>query len=158
MRFNDAITGMVLLLFGAAVTIHSQLSFPGLPGQNYGPAFFPTIIGVALGGCGIILIIQGILKWHAAPLVVLGEWAKSPHHRNNLAAILASLLFYILVVDFLGFVPTSLAITMLMMVRFGVRPLNALSMAAGSTLIIHTFFYKFLLVPLPWGIMQPMAW
>ncbi|MBL6946438.1 MAG: tripartite tricarboxylate transporter TctB family protein [Rhodospirillales bacterium] len=158
MRFNNAITGMVLLLFGGAVTIHSQLSFPGLPGQNYGPAFFPSIIGVAMAGCGVILIVQGILRRREVPLVVLGEWAKSPRHRNNLAIILACLLFYILVVDFLGFVPTSLAITMLMMVRFGVRPLNALALAAGSTLIIHTFFYKFLLVPLPWGLMQPIAW
>ncbi|MBT3359681.1 MAG: tripartite tricarboxylate transporter TctB family protein [Rhodospirillales bacterium] len=158
MRFNDAITGLVLLLFGAAVTIHSQLNFPGLPGQNYGPAFFPTIIGVGLAGCGVILIIQGILKRHEVPLVVVGEWARSPRHRTNLALILASLLFYILVVDFLGFVITSLAITVLMMVRFGVRPLNALFMATGSTLIIHTFFYKFLLVPLPWGITQAIAW
>jgi len=158
MRFNDVFIGVVLLLFGGAVTIHSQLSFPGLPGQEYGPAFFPSIIGVALAGCGVILIVQGIPKRHEVPLVALGEWAKSPHHRTNLVIILGCLLFYILAVDFLGFVPTSVAIMTLLMVRFRVRLMNALAMAIASTLVIHLFFYKFLLVPLPWGILQPIAW
>ena len=52
MRFNDAVIGVVLLVFGAAVFIHSQLSFPGLPGQNYGPAFFPSILGVSSACAG----------------------------------------------------------------------------------------------------------
>lgn len=157
MRFNDAVIGVVVLIFGLAVFIHSQ-SFPGLPGQNYGPAFFPSIIGVALGLCGIILIIQGILQRREVALVTLGEWASSPRHRANFVIVILALIFYVLVSKPLGFIPTSLLITTILMVRFGVRLQSAVLMAAASTLIIHTAFYKILLVPLPWGILQNVAW
>jgi len=157
MRFNDAIIGVVLLVFGTTIVVHSR-SFPGLPGQNYGPAFFPTIIGVALAICGVIFVVQGILKRREAGLVTLGEWTSSPRHRANFVIIIAALLVYVLVSDFVGFVPTGIAITTVLMVRFGVRVWPALAMATISTLVIHTAFYKFLLVPLPWGLLEPMAW
>ena len=158
MRFNDAVIGMVLLVFGAVVVIHSQTSFPGLPGQDYGPAFFPTIIGSLLGACGVVLIIGGVATRREVGLVTLGEWASSPRHRMNFLMVIVALVFYILVVDFLGFVPTSLIITTVLMLRFGVKILPSLVMAVGSTIVIHFLFYKVLLVPLPWGIMQPIAW
>ena len=157
MRFNDAIIGIALLVFGSAVVIYSQ-GFPGLPGQNYGPAFFPTILGVALGGCGVLLVVQGILKRREMALVALGDWASSSRHRANFVIVIVALLFYVLVSKPLGFIPTSLLITTVLMVRFGVRPLPAVFMAAASTLVIHTAFYKLLLVPLPWGILKQVAW
>ncbi|MBE0532820.1 MAG: tripartite tricarboxylate transporter TctB family protein [Rhodospirillales bacterium] len=157
MRFNDAILGVVLLIFGAAVVLHSR-GFPGLPGQNYGPAFFPSIIGVALGLCGVILVVQGILTRREVGLVTLGEWASSPRHRGNFFIVILALLFYVLFSKPLGFIPTSLLITTVLMVRFGVRLLPAGLMAVASTLVIHTAFYKFLLVPLPWGILTQVAW
>lgn len=157
MRFSDAIIGIVLLAFGSAVVIYSQ-GFPGLPGQNYGPAFFPSIIGFALGGCGVLLIVQGILKRREMALVTLGDWASSPRHRANFVIVILALLFYVLVSKPLGFIPTSLLITTFLMVRFGVRLQPAVLMAAVSTLVIHTAFYKLLLVPLPWGILKQLAW
>jgi len=157
MRFNDAIIGMVLLLFGAAIVIHSQ-SFPELPGQRYGPAFFPTILGIVFGVCGAILVVQGLLKRREMGLVKLGEWARSPRHRANLVIVILALLFYVLFSNLLGFIPTSLLIITVLMVRFGVRIGPAVLMAAAATLVIHTAFYKFLLVPLPWGFLQPLAW
>jgi putative tricarboxylic transport membrane protein len=158
MRFNDAIIGLVLLLFGGAVTIHSQMSFPGLPGQQYGPAFFPTILGVALAGCGILLIVQGIIKRREVPMMALGDWAFSSHHRVNFFLVMVALVFYILVSDWLGFIPTAFAVTTVLMLRFRVPIFPALGTSVASTLIIHSFFYKFMLVPLPWGLLQPIAW
>ena len=158
MRFNDAVIGVVLLIFGSVVFIHSQTSFPGLPGQNYGPAFFPSIIGSLLALCGVILIVGGIAKRREVGLVTLGEWASSPHHVINFLMVIVALLFYILSVDFLGFIPTGLVITIVLMLRFGVRILPATVMSVPSTLIIHFLFYKVLLVPLPWGLLQPIAW
>ena len=159
MRFNDAVIGVVLLIvFGLAVFIHSQTSFPGLPGQDYGPAFFPSIIGTLFCLCGVILIVGGIAKRREVGLVALGEWATSPHHVINFFTVIVALLFYILTVDFLGFIPTALVITVVLMLRFGVKILPATAMALASTLIIHFLFYKVLLVPLPWGLLQPIAW
>jgi putative tricarboxylic transport membrane protein len=34
----------------------------------------------------------------------------------------------------------------------------ALPVALASALLIHTIFYKLLKVPLPWGILTPLAW
>lgn len=158
MRFNDAVIGVVLLVFGSAVFIHSQTSFPGLPGQDYGPAFFPSIIGALFCLCGVILIVGGIAKRREVGLVTLGEWASSPRHVINFFMVIVALLFYILTVDFLGFIPTALIVTIVLMLRFGVRILLSTAMALASTLIIHFLFYKVLLVPLPWGLLEPIAW
>jgi len=40
----------------------------------------------------------------------------------------------------------------------GVRPSRVVPVAIVATLIIHTGFYKLLKVPLPWGLLQPIAW
>lgn len=158
MRFNDGVIGVVLLVFGAAVFFHSQSSFPGLPGQDFGPAFFPSIIGGLLALCGVILIGTGIAKRREAGLVTVGGWVSSPRHLINFLMIIVALVFYILAVDFLGFIITGLIITVVLMLRFGVRIFPALAMALASTLVIHFLFYKILLVPLPWGILQTIAW
>jgi len=39
-----------------------------------------------------------------------------------------------------------------------VRPLRALALGLVMTLLIHYAFYKLLKVPLPWGLLQPVAW
>ena len=42
---------------------------------------------------------------------------------------------------------------------FGVRPrVRSLPLALVVTLVIHYAFYKLLRVPLPWGVLQGIAW
>ncbi len=158
MRFNDAVLGLVILVFGAAVALYADLTFPDLPGQEFGPAFFPTIIGAVLFGAGVILFIQGIAKRKTVPLIELGEWARMPRHIVNFFLVFAALLAYILFTDSIGFIPVSFVILTVMMVQFGCRWVTALGIGLVATLVIHTAFYKFLLVPLPWGILQPLQW
>jgi len=38
------------------------------------------------------------------------------------------------------------------------RPLSSLVVAVAVTLLIHTVFSRYLLVPLPWGLLTPLAW
>lgn len=61
MRFNDAITGCVLVVFAIAVIAYTQ-TFPSLHGQKYGPDLFPRIIGIALIVSGLILIVRGVVS------------------------------------------------------------------------------------------------
>lgn len=158
MRLNDAVIGMILLFFGGAVIFHAQTSFPGLPGQNYGPAFFPTIIGTGLGLCGLLFVAQGLAQRATVPWITFGDWVSSVPHRRNLVAVLAALLFYILCSDFLGFFITSTILLTALLVLFGNRITVALAVAIVATVVIHLFFYKLLLVPLPWGLLEPFAW
>ena len=158
MRFNDAVLGIVILAFGAAVALYAGMTFPALPGQEFGPAFFPTIIGAVLAGCGAILLIQGVLKGRTVPLVELGEWARSPGHVLNFFSIFLALIVYILFTDSIGFIPVSFLILTVLMMRFGSRWFTAAGIGLAATLVIHTAFYKVLLVPLPWGILEPLQW
>lgn len=158
MRFNDAVFGIILMVFAAVVMIHAETTFPGLPGQDFGPAFFPVIIGGVLFACGAILTIQGIAKRRTIPVVSMGEWVRSPRRVINFALVIGSLIFYVLVSDFLGFIPTSILILALLTYRYGKGIVFALSSAVIVTLVMHTAFYIVLRVPLPWGILQPVAW
>ncbi len=158
MRFNDAVLGFVIFVFGAASALYADLTFPALPGQEFGPAFFPTIIGVVLSGCGVILIVKGIARRRTEPWLALGEWVHRPHHLINFFLIFLTLIAYILFTDSLGFIPVSFLIISILMVRFGARWITAVGIGLAATLVIHTLFYKFLLVPLPWGILEPLQW
>ena len=158
MRFNDAVLGFIILAFGAAVALYADLTFPALPGQEFGPAFFPTIIGAVLFGCGLILLIQGLAKRNTVPLVELGEWARMPRHIVNFVLVFLALLAYILFTDTVGFIPVSFLILTVLMLQFGSRWFTAAGIGLAATLVIHTIFYKVLLVPLPWGILEPLQW
>ena len=69
-----------------------------------------------------------------------------------------SILFYIAVAQYLGFVITGVLLLSVLMWAYGVRPLLILPVAVVATLVIHFAFYRMLSVPLPWGILQPIAW
>lgn len=157
MRFNNAIPGIVLILFALAEIAYAR-SFPRLHGQSYGPDLFPTLIGVGLAICGIILIVQGIRQRATVPMIDVGDWARDPHNMSNVVILLGCMVFYILLSDWLGFIPTSLLILTTLLLRFGSHWRTSLSVAVATTFIIHTVFAKFLLVPLPWGILLPVAW
>ena len=43
MKFNDALSGFLLLLLALAVLFNIS-SFPTIPGQNIGPAAFPGLL------------------------------------------------------------------------------------------------------------------
>lgn len=157
MRFNNAIPGAFLIVF-ALVEIAYATTFPRLHGQDYGPDLFPIIIGCGLLVCGGILIIQGLAQKATVPMLEVGDWAQDRGNIINVALLLGSIVFYILVSGGLGFIPTSLLILTTLLTRFGSAwPLSVI-LAIATTFIIHTLFAKVLLVPLPWGILLPVAW
>ena len=45
-----------------------------------------------------------------------------------------------------------------MFLTLRVRLALIVPVALVSTLVIHTLFYKGLRVPLPWGVLTPIAW
>ncbi len=156
MRLHDALSGAVLALLAIAVLIGVS-KYPTIPGQEIGPAAFPGVVAVLLLGCGGLLIVKG-LRGPRIPLVQLGAWVSSPRHLVNCLTVIGGLLFYILCADTLGFIPCSLIILSVLFFGLGVRTMMILPVALVVTLIIHTLFYKFLRVPLPWGLLQGMIW
>ena len=59
MRANDAISGLVLIVLALAM-IALTAAFPPFPGQKYGPALFPRILGAGLIICGAVMIWHGL--------------------------------------------------------------------------------------------------
>ena len=157
MRFNDAVLGVVISAF-AVFVIAMARTFPGLPGQDFGPAFFPSVVGSIMLIGGMILIVRGIASRKEVGWVDLGAWANSSRHVINLVLVPVVMIFYIVASDFVGFVPISFAVLFVLFVRFGVSLVLGAGLAVATTLVIHTVFYKFLLVPLPWGLLEPIAW
>ena len=48
MKVNDALSGAGLAALGGVVLWHIQ-GFPAMPGQKFGPAWFPGLIAIGLG-------------------------------------------------------------------------------------------------------------
>lgn len=161
MKLNDAIWGALLIFFSAAVLVHVQ-RFPTIPGQKVGPALFPGVLAVALAVCGLLLIGNGLhARRHGherARWMELDGWTKSRRYVVAFLAVIGVNAFYVLFVDALGFVLTGFAYLATLFVVFGVRPRSVVPLALGVTLVIHYAFYKLLKVPLPWGVLQGIAW
>lgn len=157
MRVHDALSGAVLALLAILVLVTVR-QYPTIPGQDIGPAAFPGTIASILLVCSVILIWRG-LRAERAPLVQMGAWMRSPPHILNFLLVPAALLFYVWCADFLGFLLTGVIILSVLFYALNVRLRLILPVAVIMTLLIHTIFYKFLRVPLPWGLLQDiMIW
>ena len=157
MRLNDAVFGIILLLFSLAVILYSQ-TFPATFGQSYGPDLFPVLIAIGLTLCSLVLLTRGWRARKSEAWVEMGAWAQDRGKVITFALVPAGLVFYILLSEFLGFVPSALLLLFVLLRRFAVAPVRAAGIALVATLLIHTVFVRFLLVPLPWGLLQPVAW
>jgi putative tricarboxylic transport membrane protein len=161
MKLNDAVWGALFALLGAAILWHVQ-GFPRIPGQNVGPGLFPGVLALAMLVCGALLIATGLkarrgagatFRWAAAP-----EWLRSRRHLLAFAVLVASNVFYLLVVERLGFLLTAFVYLTALMWVLRVRLAVAVLVAFLMALAIHYAFYKLLRVPLPWGVLQGIAW
>jgi putative tricarboxylic transport membrane protein len=137
-----------------AILWHIQ-GFPAMPGQKFGPAWFPGVIAAGLGICGVLLIVAGVRQgapWFASP-----DWILRRRPFLGVTGVLGGLVFYILAADKLGFHITGIAL-----LAFWVRILGgswrmAAAVGVVGALAIHLSFYKLLRVPLPWGVFEQWA-
>lgn len=158
MRVNDAVTGIVLVLFALAMIAYTR-TFPAMPGQDYGPALFPVLIGIGFLICGVILIVGGVRQRNEVPLFTGGEWLRSRHHIIDFLAVIGGLVVYILISDWLGFIPTAFLLLFGWLLLFrGGKPASSAAIALGATLVVNYAFTQFLLVPLPLGLLQPILY
>jgi putative tricarboxylic transport membrane protein len=153
-KLSDTVWGSLLLALALAVLWNVQ-SFPRIPGQNIGPAAFPGLLAVLLGGCAIALIVRGIRHSarHGAQHVTLGQWLSSLHHVGNFLLTITVLVFYIVAADTLGFIICALLILSTLFLKLGVKVPLAIPIAIVTAFVIHLIFYKMLRVTLPWGVL-----
>ena len=157
MKFNDAAIGVFLLLFAVAEILYTR-TFPQFQGQNYGPNIFPILIGVSLAICGGALLYKGLSQTESSGIVTVGDWAKNPKIILDIVLLLASVLLYVFFSNAIGFIPISIFTLSLLLYRLGSSLTKSVVIAMITTIVIHTVFAKVLLVPLPWGMLQAIAW
>ena len=156
MKLNDAIFGFIFLSI-ALLILWSVRTLPTVPGQDVGPAAFPALLAVLLIVCAVLLIARGIRERLTQKWFERGRWTGSPRHVLAFALIVAGLIFYVLLADALGFFLCAIVILIALFLCLQVQATKAVPLAVVSTLVVHTIFYKFLKVPLPWGPL-PVMW
>lgn len=151
MRLSDRVSGAVLIALGAAAAaVGSRL--PAVPGQDVGPAVFPMVVGSGLVLCGA-MIAFGIGHSFEAP-----EEAEDRPQRPSwwgLRALLppALLVFYVIAVESLGFLPTAAVMVAVTAFALGASWRLAVPLALLAPLAVHAIFAKLLRVPLADGLL-----
>lgn len=128
-------------LVGLAAVVLSR-DFPSVPGQSYGPALFPTVLGSMLIGCAIGVLLQ-------AP-----QPPAAPANRRARLSALAYALAPVAVIlgwDTIGWPLTALGIGTLLLIVGGMRAVPALLTGAGFAVLTWILFAMLLRVPLPRG-------
>jgi putative tricarboxylic transport membrane protein len=166
MLISDRLTGLALVALGGAAYWGGSL-LPPVPGQQVGPNVFPMVVGGGLVVCGALIALRvgASFEERAAADVAAhsdeSDTAKLPEP-TWLAALKILLpplllLFYVMAIDRIGFVPTAFVIILTTSLAMGASLRLALPLAVIAPFAVHLVFYKLLRVPLPAGLV-PMPW
>ncbi|PID55842.1 hypothetical protein CSB45_14120 [candidate division KSB3 bacterium] len=153
MNVHDAVIGFVFIIMGIGITAKAQ-TFPAVAGQPYGSSFFPTIIGVAMIVCGLMLCVSAVLQRDPRPILRIPAWLQSRRSAINVLLVLAGLVVFIAVADTLGFCATAFILLAGLQMRLGAKVLPALIIALAATALFYLVFTMLLRVPLPYGIIE----
>lgn len=168
-RVGDAPIGAAFLALSLAVLWHVS-DFPPAPGQPYGPALFPGLIAAGLAVCSALLLITSLRGNESARATAAtrgaNQRAAGGAAERSAAApgwapfviTLIALVGYVGLVNRLGFLPAAVLMLGSLLYAYGVRLVSAAVIAVVGSLLVHTAFYKFLKVPLPWGVLSSLAW
>ena len=151
MKLNDAILGTVFLTLAALVFWQAQ-SMPRLSGQPFGAGTFPTVIAAMMAVGGLWLTVAG-LRARGAPAVTVASWLRQPGAIWRVLAVPGFVVIYALFSRQIGFpllVPPLLAA--FLWITTG-RPGLSVVVAVLATAAIWLLFARFLMVPLPLGLL-----
>jgi putative tricarboxylic transport membrane protein len=168
MQLSDRVTGAFMVALGGLAAYGGSRLSP-VPGQQIGPNVFPLVVGIGLAICGG-MIAFGVGRHYeeeaeADLAKITGQipadagGADGPAWWRGLKALVppALLLFYVLAVDRLGFLPTAAVMVLITSLALGARLRLAIPMAIGAPLLVNLIFSKLLRVPLPSGLL-PLPW
>jgi len=156
MKINDAVFGAVLLLLGMAVLLAIR-GYPHMPGQNVGPALFPGLIAAGLIVCALLLIVGGVRRRGETPWFEPLPWLGSRRHVIAFLTVIGAVVFYIALVDRVGFLIIAPLTLLAMFAAFRVRWTTGVVVALIASVCIWYAFYKLLRVPLAWGLLERFA-
>jgi putative tricarboxylic transport membrane protein len=156
MKISDTIFGTAFILL-ALLVLWSASSLKTIPGQDVGPSAFPSLVAILLIVCGGLLTLRGLRERTATSWISFNPWTQSLPRLRNFVLVIAGLIFYVLASDAIGFHICAMLILIPLFLSLEVSWPKALIIATAATIVVHLLFYKFLKVPLPWGLL-PVLW
>lgn len=167
MQLSDRVTGLFMVALGG-LAAYGGSRLPPVPGQQIGPNVFPLVVGIGLAICGGMIAFgigrryeeeaeADLAKIQIATETGEGEHAQSWWRGLRVLVPPALLLFYVLAVDRIGFLPTAAVLVLITSLALGARLRLAVPMAIGAPLFVNLVFLKLLRVPLPSGLLS-MPW
>lgn len=146
---RDAVIGTGCAV-GGVLIVHRSMQLGNVPGSYAGPGLFPTLIGIALCICGILVLAPALRQ------KMKGErFFSGPGERLRLVEVTGLVIFLIACAPKLGFILTS---WIMMMAELCLRKNSLLRSAVAATILVAVvwgLFTKALKVPLPVG---PWGW
>jgi putative tricarboxylic transport membrane protein len=169
MQLSDRVTGLFMVALGG-LAAYGGSRLPPVPGQQIGPNVFPLVVGIGLAVCGAMIAFGVGRRYEeeaeADLAKITGQFAAEtgeddrPHNWWRGLRVLVPpvlLLFYVLAVDRIGFLPTAAMVVLATSLALGARLRLAIPMAIGAPLFVNMVFLKLLRVPLPSGFL-PLPW
>lgn len=148
MQLNDRLLGVAAILGGIAV-ISGTLDFRQIPGQQFGSAFFPRLIGGAMIVTGLALALtKAEGAWVRFDDILRGSAGL------KVACVFVAVVAWVLISPSLGFIATTALMIVLLILLGGGRPIAASLTGVGMALVLHLIFSVLLRVPLPFGLIE----
>ncbi len=160
MKLDDAINGAIAIGLGWALIAMAR-NFPEVRHIEFGPGLLPTIVGAGFIIAGTLLIGRRLLtsRGRVEGWVSVGVSGNGRRFEGlaGAALLIAAVLFYVVTVGGLGFLLTMPIVLFCLIWWFDRRVSRAVVTAIAATFVMHVFFYQIMSVPLPWGLLQPVA-
>ena len=150
MRFDDRIVGIALVLLALFVIWQGQ-QVPSVPGTTFGPSLMPTLLGLAMAGCGVAVFVGGLRAAGQVPLIDVSVWKGRRRGLITAAWSILGIVLGIALIPVIGFPLFGLFYAIPLMLLMGARPIAAVPVALMVVLLAYFAFKRLLYVPLPAG-------
>ena len=160
MRLSDNWLGLIFIAIATAM-IGYTLTFPAFPGQKYGPALFPRILGTGIIICGLLIMYRARLRRREGsvePALGIDPLFRDRTKLLSFLAVPGSIIVYLLLAEWLGFIPVCFLLLLTLMLWFGVKWHRALLIAVIMTGLLQWFFGTLMRVPLPRGLFMQLLY
>jgi len=157
MKISDLLAGLIVGVLGLGMIAYA-LTLPLMPGQNVGPGMFPTLIGSGFVICAVLLVARHVKNMPRDPWLRLDPALRNGRILTGFLFIPLTLLLYIAFSESLGFLVCAFVFLLALFLVFRAKLKLAVLVALVGSLLIHFLFYSLLEVPLPWGVLESVAW
>lgn len=146
----DVVTGVGVFAFSMFV-LASSIGFPPAKGTDFGPALFPRVIAVILVLLGVLVLLKAArVRAGTQTSDDMGDALTATRTGwRNLAVTVFAVIAYIIIVDNVGFIPTTIVFLFALMKTYGLPILRCVLFACFITGFVYVLFSMLLRVVLP---------